>query len=75
MPETSTRKPTSRVKPGAVLRELRAGRAHQLSAPECEPEEPSLQVERDGDRIVRITARCSCGREIKIQCDYDGSEE
>lgn len=75
MPETSTRRPTSGVRPGAVLRELRAGQEHQLPLIECEPEEPSLRVDRDGDRIVRITARCACGKEIQIQCDYDGSEE
>lgn len=32
--------------------------------------EPQLSLERDGDRITRITVRCSCGQVIELNCAY-----
>jgi hypothetical protein len=33
--------------------------------------EPHVQLHRDDDGSVRaITVRCSCGREITLQCEY-----
>jgi len=76
MPDAVFRQTVRGVRPGAILRELRTGRTRELAAPECAPPEcaptePTLNLERDGDRVVRITASCACGREILIQCDYE----
>lgn len=61
------------IRPGAILRELQAGPTANLPAMD-QPEridDTRLEVERDGDRIKKITASCSCGRRIEIACDYE----
>jgi hypothetical protein len=37
------------------------------STPACEPE---ISLTRQGDRISRITLRCSCGQVIELDCAY-----
>lgn len=32
--------------------------------------EPHIQLDRDGDRITRITVRCACGQVIELNCAY-----
>ncbi len=32
--------------------------------------EPEIQLDREGDRITRITVRCSCGQVIELNCTY-----
>ncbi len=66
-----------KVRPGAVLRELRAGQPHALPSltDDGDAAQPTIEVHRVGDRVSAITARCTCGREIEIQCDYDESAE
>ena len=74
MPESHSKRSVQgvqSVRPGAILRELKAGQTRELAAPDSNPIEPTLNLERDGNRVVRITARCACGRDIEIQCDYE----
>ncbi|MBE7498717.1 MAG: hypothetical protein HS113_00060 [Verrucomicrobiales bacterium] len=37
-------------------------------APTVPPPEPQLTLERDGDRITRITLRCPCGAIHELVC-------
>jgi hypothetical protein len=30
--------------------------------------EPKLTLERDGERVTRITVQCTCGRTIELAC-------
>ncbi len=39
------------------------GHAHDL-------QEPQVELDREGDRITRITVRCSCGQVIELNCTY-----
>lgn len=38
------------------------------SLPSATPPEPQLTLERDGDRITRITLRCPCGAIHELLC-------
>lgn len=32
--------------------------------------EPSVTLERDGDRVTRIKVQCPCGNVFELACDY-----
>jgi hypothetical protein len=32
--------------------------------------EPTVTLERDGDRVARIKIRCPCGNVFELACDY-----
>ena len=32
--------------------------------------EPQVAIERDGDRITRITIQCPCGQVLELNCAY-----
>ncbi len=32
--------------------------------------EPQVTLDRDGDRITRISIRCACGQVIQLDCSY-----
>jgi len=32
--------------------------------------EPTLTLEREGDRVARIRIQCPCGNVIELACDY-----
>lgn len=32
--------------------------------------EPEITLDREGDRIVRITVRCGCGQVVELNCTY-----
>lgn len=32
--------------------------------------EPTLTVQRTGERITQIQIRCTCGQVIELECDY-----
>jgi hypothetical protein len=34
------------------------------------PGEPKITLERDGERVTRITIQCACGRTIELACAY-----
>jgi hypothetical protein len=40
------------------------------SAAPANPKEPQVTVERDGDRITRITIQCPCGQVLELNCTY-----
>ena len=69
----------TRVRPGSILRAMGAD-AEAVTAPSFEAAErltgaecsrARVEVERQGDRVVRILAHCRCGDVIRIECDYD----
>jgi hypothetical protein len=33
-------------------------------------DEPTVSVERDGDRVTRIKVQCPCGNVIELACEY-----
>ncbi len=51
---------------GAPFRPLAA-----LSSSPCAAPEPTLTLERDGDRVTRITIQCPCGHVIELACEPD----
>jgi hypothetical protein len=46
----------------------RAGKAH--SGGQCEP---SVTLQRDGDRVSAIRIQCSCGQVVELACVYPGA--
>ena len=38
--------------------------------PTCPSTQPTLVLDRDGDRITRIRVLCGCGQSVTIKCDY-----
>jgi hypothetical protein len=32
--------------------------------------EPKVSLERDGDRVTRITVQCPCGHSVELTCEY-----
>jgi len=32
---------------------------------------PTIIIEKDGDRIVKIIVKCPCGRHSELLCEYD----
>ena len=40
-----------------------------VPATECETE-PVFTLQRDGERIVKIQIRCTCGQDIELRCLY-----
>lgn len=72
MPEAKNEDAT-KVKPGTILRAMKSNQVAELPSltdEQCD-EEPQLKVHRNGNRILRITATCVCGRKIEIHCDYE----
>ena len=84
MPETPSRPAKTTVKPGSILRNMRT--SDQTRAIKMNPSfehvvdepahggdhaSPELTILRDGDHIQKIIARCGCGQEIVIHCDYE----
>ena len=74
----SEARPGERVRPGAILRAMGAA-AEAVTPPAWDvpqrgashgPSAARIEVERSGDRVVRILARCRCGETIAIECDY-----
>lgn len=74
-----------RVKPGAILRALGAS-DDAIQAKPWSPEfastahsgtagtESSVELVRDGARVVRILVHCKCGETTTIECDYENAE-
>jgi hypothetical protein len=61
-----------RVRPGAILRaaETKLAPFVPVFPDEVEQDGVKLTVVREGERIRRIVATCSCKRRIEIDCDY-----
>jgi len=74
-----------RVKPGAILRALGAS-DDAIQAKPWNPDlastahmntgsnDSSVELVRDGARVVRILVHCKCGETTTIECDYENAE-
>jgi hypothetical protein len=79
-------KPGSRasaVRPGAILRAMGAAPESiaptALELPDIERADgrpshsASIELVRDGERVLKILAHCRCGEVITIDCDYSNA--
>jgi hypothetical protein len=46
------------------------GSAPTAQAPLAPGGEPKITLERQGDRVTRITVQCPCGRVTELVCSY-----
>ena len=37
---------------------------------ECHPDSPTVEVVKEGDKVVRLIVVCSCGERVEIDCLY-----
>jgi hypothetical protein len=81
-----TKTTRSGIKPGAILRAMGAEPTavtpesfdppHLRGAAHATADRPRIEIVRDGERVLKILAHCSCGEVIAIECDYaEGREE
>ena len=69
-PQTEARTEViARAQKAIVFRPLTQPPAH-LAAPPNTHGEPSVTLERDGERVTRIKVQCSCGQVLELACDY-----
>ena len=74
-----------RVKPGAILRALGAS-DDAIQAKPWSPDlastahtggvgkDSSVELVRDGARVIRILVHCKCGETTTIECDYENAD-
>ncbi len=43
------------------------------AGPKCEGTGPTVEVVKEGDKVVRLVVLCSCGERIEIECLYPGT--
>ncbi|HMD61147.1 MAG TPA: hypothetical protein VKG78_06930 [Opitutaceae bacterium] len=41
-----------------------------VRAPHAHDPKPSVDVVKEGDRVVRLVVKCSCGERIEVECLY-----
>jgi hypothetical protein len=53
---------------------LRSLHVHKAPAPvrhaNAAPEGPTVEVVKEGDKVVRILVTCACGEKIEVDCLY-----
>ncbi len=54
---------------------LRAPHVHKASAPvgvvrSAAPDGPSVEVVKQGDKVMRIVVTCACGEKVEVDCLY-----
>jgi hypothetical protein len=53
---------------------LRALHVHKtvtpVRHPNATPEGPTVEVVKEGDKVVRILVTCACGEKIEVDCLY-----
>ena len=55
----------------APLRALHVHKAAPVTRPEsAAPEGPSVDVVKEGDKVVRIIVTCACGEKVEVDCLY-----
>jgi hypothetical protein len=52
-----------------VFRPLAQTAGHPPATPNAHGE-PSVTLERDGERVTRIKVHCPCGNDFELACDY-----
>ena len=72
MTDPTTEERKKRVRPGSILRaaDTKLAPFVPVFPDEVEQDGVRLTVVREGDRIRRIVATCTCKRRIEIDCDY-----
>ena len=53
---------------GSASRPAQAPHAHGSEAPH-----PTVEVIKEGDKVVRLLVVCSCGERVEIECLYPGN--
>lgn len=41
-----------------------------IRAPQAPASGPSVEVVKEGDKIVRLIVRCACGERLEVECLY-----
>lgn len=50
-----------------------AGAAPRAASPTlCAGSQPTVEVIKEGDKVVRLVVVCSCGERVEIECLYPG---
>jgi hypothetical protein len=55
---------------------LRSLHVHKAAAPvrhaaaPAAPEGPTVEVVKEGDKVVRIIVNCACGEKVEVDCLY-----
>jgi hypothetical protein len=44
----------------------------QASQTACAGAHPTVEVVKEGDKVVRLVVVCSCGERVEIECLYPG---
>jgi hypothetical protein len=57
-----------RLPPGAIP--ARVTEHHACTAEPKEPSNATVEVIKEGDKVVRLLITCSCGERIEIDCLY-----
>lgn len=57
-------------KPAAFVPAASPAAAHPGAAHAHPSGEPVISLEKQGDRVTRITVRCTCGHVIELDCAY-----
>jgi hypothetical protein len=58
---------------GSVPASLTKGTApHKTSSAACSGAHPTVEVIKEGDKVVRLVVVCSCGERVEIECLYPG---
>jgi len=52
-----------------AFRPLSQATAHPSTLPTA-PGEPTMTLEREGNRVTRIKIQCPCGNVVELLCDY-----
>jgi hypothetical protein len=62
--------PDAPLRPPAAASALR--RTPALAPAPDQPHSPSVEVVKEGDKVVRLIITCSCGERIEVDCLYSG---
>ncbi|HYD85810.1 MAG TPA: hypothetical protein VEA63_17200 [Opitutus sp.] len=44
----------------------------EASPAKCAGSTPTVEVVKEGDKVVRLVVHCSCGEHVEIECLYPG---
>jgi hypothetical protein len=49
---------------------LTATSPRPAASADCHPDSPTVEVVKEGDKVVRLIVVCSCGERVEIDCLY-----
>ncbi|HYP18254.1 MAG TPA: hypothetical protein VEQ65_13660 [Opitutus sp.] len=58
--------------PRAALTSPASAPARPTPAEKCEGASPTVEVVKEGDKVVRLVVVCTCGERVEIECLYPG---